>query len=546
MTSSADPTAPRPTGRRPVLIVGAGPVGLTSAAELLRRGVDIHLVDRAPAPSPLTKALLVWPRTLEVLRRLADPAGTADRSLPVDAFHYYSEGRPIATLDLTGRAQPVILPQPEIEDLLGAAVTRLGGEVERGTALTGLEQHPDHVVAVLRGADGTERRAEYAYVLGCDGAGSTVRELLGLSFEGLTYPNTFMLVDAYVDGPLKHDAAHYFCSSRGVLVIIGLPGGRSRVFTSLPPGLAPEDATLELMQQVVDERGPGGLTLRDSAWTSTFAVHARHAERYREGRVFLVGDAAHIHSPAGGQGLNTGVTDAQNLAWKLALVWRGEAGAPLLDSYHTERTQVARAVVRQADLQTRAWLLRKPAQVTARDRAAAAASRFGLFDLDYIPWLAGLRTVYGEGRETRLRSWKLWGHRFVPGALTPDRQVWDRRLGRRLSLREAVSDLQHTLLVELPGTALPPRVARALEQAEKRHPGLLDVRVLDATGTLHDGAPAEPDPARGSSGRTAGRGSGRGSVVLVRPDQHVHARLPLHEAHRVTALLDEALHHPAR
>jgi 3-(3-hydroxy-phenyl)propionate hydroxylase len=163
---------------------------------------------------------------------------------------------------------------------------------------------------------------------------------------------------------------------------------------SCPANLTPDALTLGLVQDILDQCGPGGLHLHDADWVSTFAVRARHTDRYRLGRVFLAGDAAHLHSPAGGHGMNCGITDAHNLAWKLALAWRGQAGERLLASYEPERQQVTRAVLRPADLPTRAGLVRRPHRVWLRDTAVSAASATRLLNRDYIPWVAGLRTRY--------------------------------------------------------------------------------------------------------------------------------------------------------
>jgi len=504
------PQAARP---RPVLVVGAGPVGLTVTAELLRRGVDVRLVDRAEAASPRSKALLVWPRTLDVLRGLGGGPAIEQRGLPVESFRYYSSARRIARIGFDRRTTPVVLPQPEVEALLAQAVARAGGSVDRGTTVVDLAQQQSGVTVGLAHG-GVVTHEEFSYVVGCDGASSTVRDALGLAFDGATHPLTFMLVDARVEGKLQLDAVHYYCSPRGVLVMIALPSGRFRVFTSAPPGLTAEDATLELLQQLVDQRGPGGLRLYDADWSSTFSVHTRHAERFRTGRVFLAGDAAHIHSPAGGQGLNTGVTDAHNLSWKLALAWHGQAGEALLDSYESERREVAGAVVRQADLQTRAWLIAKPWQVALRDLATLAASTTRLFNRDYVPWLTGLRTTYQSGAlvaDGARRSWRHAERRFTTGALLPSRLVAD--------AGTVGGGLHHTLLVvpqrqrdtAVPATALLPAASAAVEG------DLLRLRTLDRQG--------RPGPER--SGRDAVdalRAVPAGSLlVLVRPDGHIAA-----------------------
>lgn len=469
-----------PADTLPVLVTGAGPAGLTAATELLRRGVPVRCVDRADGPSTLSKALGLWPRTVEVIQRVGGRDLFAERALPQSQMRYYSDGKVIANLRYRPATRPLICRQPDIEEALRANLTGVGGTVEWATELVSFEQLGDRVRAGLRGPDGTEREEEFAYLVGADGAGSTVRGRLGVGFEGSTYELRFVVADVRVDTAFDHRMTHYFCSPRGILVACGLPDGRWRVFTSAPPGVSREDIGLAEVQRLVDERGPGGIRLYDPDWISVFDVHARHAETTRVDRVFLIGDAAHIHSPAGGQGLNTGVNDAHNLAWKLALVWHGHVDEPLLDTYASERGEVARAVVRQADVQTRLWLLRRRHQVALRDNALRVASGLRLFDLAYIPWLAGLRTRYRTGGTRGGRAGGARAAGFVPGALAPRR------------LRGELDDLRHTLVV----TGTPDRATRELTRwCADRLDTVLDVRTVTRRG--------------------------RPALVLVRPDGHV-------------------------
>ncbi|MEV7945413.1 FAD-dependent monooxygenase [Streptomyces rubiginosohelvolus] len=522
--------------QRPVLVVGAGPSGLTAAVELTRRGVPVLCVDRAEGPSTSTKALGVWPRTLELLRRMGADEEIRRRVLPQRAMRYYSEGRVIADLRFRDPdVQPVCLPQPDVEAMLRDALAEAGGRIAWGTELVGFQQDGPAVEAVLRGPDGTERTEEFSWVVGADGARSRVREHLDIGFEGATHELSFVVADIELDGPLEPDVTHYFCSPRGILVTCGLPSGRFRVFTSAPPGLRRDDVDLAAVQKLVDERGPGGITLRDPDWISVFAVHSRHADRTREGRVFLLGDAAHIHSPAGGQGLNIGMADAHNLAWKLALCWHGRSGTALLESFERERAQTARAVIRQADAQTRIWLLNKPHQVALRDNALRVASALRLFHLDYLPWLAGQRTVYAQpGSRRRLalpagRPWPGSGG-FTEGGLVPQRRIWDTTSARRAPLRSALSDLRHTLLlVGDPAHGSP--TARLAAWAGDRCAGAVEVQVLRTrAGTLlpwtaeRSGERSGPDTAR---------------IVLVRPDGIADLVCPARESWRVRRRLEE-------
>ncbi|WP_328872474.1 FAD-dependent monooxygenase [Streptomyces sp. NBC_00287] len=474
---------------RAVLVVGAGPVGLTAAAELARRGTPVRLVDRTDGPSPLTKALMVWPRTLEVFRGLGAAAYIDQHGLPVHSFRYNSGTDPICDIVFGDRTRPMVIIQPDVEELLHEAFTEAGGKIEWRTELTRLSQDPDGVLATLRAPDGTETTEEFAYVIGGDGASSTVRKSLGIEFKGATYPNVFILADTEIDGDLQRDAVHYYCTKNGIMVLVPLYNGRFRVFTAGPPGMRPEDLTEEVLQDFVDKRGPGGLKLYDVSWQTTFSIHARHAERFRAGRVFLAGDAAHIHSPAGGQGLNTGVTDAHNLAWKLALVHRGAAAPGLLDSYGSERAAVAEGVVKQAEVQTKAWMLAKRWQIALRDVSARLAERSGVFDRFYSPWLAGLTNHYPAGpavdeeqggrlRRPRLRN----GHLITDAAL-----------------RESLPVDRYTLLVTGPR---PPRLAELAE-------------------TYGDLVTVRSAPGR------------RFSAVLVRPDHYVAAQDTTPELDRI-------------
>jgi 2-polyprenyl-6-methoxyphenol hydroxylase-like FAD-dependent oxidoreductase len=392
-----------------VLVVGAGPTGLLAACELRRRGVPVRLIDRAAAPSPRSRALLLWPRSLDLLADLGARADAEAAGLPITAFSYFSDRRPLATVRFTPELMPLCLPQSGTEQVLTAALHRLGGRVERGVrllALDGLDYSGriaagDRVTAILEHADGTVERCRVEYVVGADGAGSAVRGQIGTGFLGSTYGLAFALVDAPADGPLPADRALYHQSPAGALVIVPLPGGRYRFFASLPPG---EQLSVELMQRILDHRGPGGVRIGPADWQSVFRVHRRHAPRFQLGRVFLAGDAAHVHSPAGGQGLNTGLQDAHNLAWKLAAVLHGEAPVDLLASYGPERQAVAHRVVRDTDLQTRAWLLGNPAAVALRDTAFRTLGRSGVLARLYAPVMAGRRLVYPPVRPTQLPS----------------------------------------------------------------------------------------------------------------------------------------------
>ncbi|WP_405577968.1 alpha/beta fold hydrolase [Streptomyces sp. NBC_01190] len=393
-----------------VLIVGAGPTGLASACELLRRGVRVRLVDAAAGPSTHSKAMLVWPRTLDILQDLGLDRPVGDIAVKLRQMTYYSEGRTVTRMRMADELAPYCLPQRHTEEILYDGLKGLGGGIERGVRLLGLHNldfsgaiTPGHrVTAVLEHRDGSVERFQVPWVIGADGAGSVVRNQLGIAYEGATYENRFLITDARIaDNPLDPDEVHYYQSRNGVLAVVPQPDGLYRFFTNAPAGL--DDGTLADMQRLVDQRGPGGLRLIEPDWVTTFRVHRRRAATFQLGPVFIAGDAAHAHSPMGGQGLNTGIQDAQNLAWKLASVVRGESRPELLASYTPERAAVADAVVRDTDLQTRAAMWTGTSQVAVRDTVMRLLDRTRTLDRFYAPVAAGRRWVYAPSSATAAR-----------------------------------------------------------------------------------------------------------------------------------------------
>ncbi|GEL23105.1 FAD-binding monooxygenase [Pseudonocardia sulfidoxydans NBRC 16205] len=335
-----------------VLIVGAGPVGLTAAVQLARLGVAVRVVEVLEQPTTESRAVGVHARSMELLASL----GALDR--------LESLGRRVPALDVvdgrTGRARvrmdlgnapsrhPYVLDvaQPDTEAVLAERAAELGVVVDRGVALAGLTQDDDGVDVVLRSAGG-ESAARYGWVLGADGGHSTTRRLVGTTLEGGFHGQHFAMADADVDTSYAPDSIRMFTHPDGMGMLFPLAGDRARImFLVDPPPEGTTAPTLAEMQALADVRMGGAVRMHTPRWLTYFEVHHAQVPRYRFGRVFLAGDAAHIHSPAGAQGMNTGIQDAANLAWKLALVAQGRADAALLDSYDAERHPVGAMVVR--------------------------------------------------------------------------------------------------------------------------------------------------------------------------------------------------------
>ncbi|MEU2655288.1 FAD-dependent monooxygenase [Streptomyces sp. NPDC007325] len=360
------------SGGTDVLVVGAGPVGLTAALELRRQGVACRIVDRLPERLPYAKAVGVQPRTLEVWDRMGLVRAALEAAVPMRGQYVYVDGVEQGRYDLVLPPEVpygfAALPQYETERLLEEALARHGTRIERGTALDSFTQDPDGVTARLTDATGAREELRTGYLVGCDGAHSTVRKGLGLAFEGGAFPEEYMLGDVEVDWDLPEGYGLRSMRLDGdgavddVLVCIPLPGRRRyRMSMRVPPGLSAQDTGpgarvahgldggaapgLADIQAVLDRLSPQRTTASALRWASVFRISHRIVDRYGEGRVFVAGDAAHIHPPTGAQGMNTGIQDAYNLAWKLALAVEGAASAGLLASYDAERRPVGEEVV---------------------------------------------------------------------------------------------------------------------------------------------------------------------------------------------------------
>jgi 2-polyprenyl-6-methoxyphenol hydroxylase-like FAD-dependent oxidoreductase len=343
--------------RTQVLIVGAGPTGLVLALWLAKLGVSVRIVDKTEAPGATSRALAVQARTLELYRQLDLAEPIVERGHKTPAVNLWVKGRraarvPFETIgeELTPYPFLKIFPQDEHEKLLVARLADLGVAVERRTELVSFVETGAGVAARLRGPGVAEQTGEAAYIVGCDGARSTVRSLIGAGFPGGTYQQAFYVADIDGAGPSLDGELHVDLDEADFLAVFPLSGeGRARLIGTVSDERAPhadqlkfEDVSSRAIEHMKVE-------VRKVNWFSTYRVHHRVTEHFRHGRAFLAGDAAHIHSPVGGQGMNTGIGDAINLAWKLAAVLAGRAPDGLLDSYEPERIAFAKRLVGTTD-----------------------------------------------------------------------------------------------------------------------------------------------------------------------------------------------------
>jgi len=373
MTSSP---LPERTG---VAIVGAGPTGLAAAAALAAAGQDHVIVDRLPQPLPYSRGATMQSLTLEVLEPSGLTGEMVARGLPVDKVYFSQRDRRLAVIDLgklpTKYPYILMIPQAVTEEVLESRVERTGGKVRRGHELVGLDQ--DGAGVTLTFDTGWTLRADY--VVGADGLESRVRELVGIDMAGGTYPMTLAVADVRLDwSPAREEQYAFagFTGPTGRIVVTPLPDGQHRFGAVLEAG-APRP-TLEGVQELLDRCGPSGVTALEMSWSSRFQAHHRHAARYRSGRVFLAGDAAHVNSPSGGHGLNLGIQDGINLARKLTDVRNG-ADPAMLDGYEAERRRIAAKVIGFTHRSTSLGLGRSALRRRLRPYLLGATGRIPLF-----------------------------------------------------------------------------------------------------------------------------------------------------------------------
>jgi 2-polyprenyl-6-methoxyphenol hydroxylase-like FAD-dependent oxidoreductase len=423
MSSSSD--LPKLPTRTEVLIVGAGPAGLALAASLSQLGVDHVLIDRNTSVQPGSKAAAVQPRTLEYLERIGVSDALIGAGVRSPGFSLHDREKTLLRATFAELDTPfpyvLLVSQQTTEEHLLHRLLELGGTVHRDHRFVGFSADFPGVSATIAGPDGVLHAISARYMVGCDGVRSAVRTAAGIGFPGAAHEQLFLIADVRLSAPAEDLVAQdttFFLSGAGMLLFSPLAGEQYRLVSPAPPGLI--EPTLSDAQRLLADRGPlsGQAGVTEVVRGSTYRVHERVAERFRQGPVLLVGDAAHTHSPAGAQGMNTGIQDAGNLAWKLHAVLTGTAGDELLDTYHAERHPVATEMVAFTALFAKLASVRDPVAARLRNGVlAAAASTPGATD-----WLAtklselDVSYASGPGRSPRV------GDR-VPPSTVPGRDL---------------------------------------------------------------------------------------------------------------------------
>ncbi|AMM15562.1 FAD-binding monooxygenase [Burkholderia sp. PAMC 28687] len=375
----------------PVLIAGAGPTGLAAAMSLSRAGIPVRLVDKAPEPSPWSRAIGIQARTLELFEqhRLVEPF--LELGHRARTGNLYSNGQRLTQLDFdplqTRYPFLLFLDQSVTERLMTEHLETFDVRVERGVELIHFNQGSAGLEATLQHANGAEEHVRLSYLIGADGAHSTVRHGLNIEFTGKTFEQTFLLADLHADTEWPDDEFHIFASGEGIATLFPMGGGRTRLIADQRVAAQSPDApdslqksaapTLDECRELIARRIHHRVTVTNLAWSSYFRLNNRMVDQMRSGRVFLAGDAAHVHSPAGAQGMNTGIQEAFNLGWKIARTLAGVASDRLLDTYHTERHPIEREVLRTSSFMTQMAAAEHGPMKLIRDHVMPVLSAIG-------------------------------------------------------------------------------------------------------------------------------------------------------------------------
>jgi 4,5-epoxidase len=511
-----------------VLVVGAGPTGLGMGLMALRAGLSVRVVDKAPGPSRFSKAIGLQYRVSELLAQL----GLADRFLAAGALPVrvtmYSGPRVLLRLSffdfgsLAGKGAfapvSIMIPQSDTEHLLGRALNERGASLEWGTELEELSQSSAGVTALLRRSVGGREEAEADWVVGCDGAHSAVRKLLGLSFGGKSVPVSFLIADVESGWPRERESVHVWFHRDGSVAAMPLPAaGTWRLFVETTRQSTAEPLRFDDVARVVSERtGQATVDVGRCLWQSDFSINCRMVDRLRVGRVFLAGDAAHVHSPTGGQGIATALQDVANLAWKLGQVQRG-AASELLDSYGAERLPAIRRVLEATDRNTNIFVAPTRALRILRDFVVLPMLRRGAVQRKLVRSLSQLDVSYRAGplaQHSDAGSWR--NTRIRAGDRAPDVVFSSRSEGGDDSLFALLRKGSLVALIGLGGG----RNDRAFALATAlRRLGIASYGIAEASTTASDPAGPLLRDRYGELRRLYGM---TGSYAcIIRPDGHV-------------------------
>ncbi|WP_319457656.1 MULTISPECIES: FAD-dependent monooxygenase [unclassified Mycobacterium] len=515
-----------------VLIVGAGPTGLVLAAELARRGVMPRVIDAGPSDVRESRAVAVVARSLEILDDLGIAAAAIEQGVPLRALNFYDGATLLAELDVTAVDSPfpmdLCIAQWQTTGLLREKVAELGVTIEWNTRLAGYQSDEPGVRAQIIDRHDRTETFETEWLVGCDGTRSTVRETAGIGWETDDLRRGFVLGDFVADWTITRDRFHVWFAKRGLVAVFPMPGGYWRALVSTPGDSPPHDPQLTDFAAAVAERTPLDSHLRDLQWSSSFVAGEGLAAQFRRGRVLLAGDAAHSHSPIGGQGMNTGMQDAYNLGWKLALVAADGCDPALLDSYEAERRPVAVAVINATTTATRVATGTALVARRARRHALRFFSRFDTLQKQFSNAIGEHLVDYHDSTLVR-ENWfnahaAPWSDASntgpAAGKVAPDGYV-ETRSGP-VAMRHIYRGPGHHLVLFAADESNPSTLADWQRQAEEVMAGHGEVHMI--TRCFLPTAPTEGVFADIHSDAHNRYGVRRPSVYVIRPDKYVGYR----------------------
>jgi 4,5-epoxidase len=550
-----------------VLIVGGGPTGLTLACDLRGKGIDAQVIDKATGPATTSRALGLQARGREILSRLGALGDLPDRAVHASATNILLGQRLLTKFVVETQAGrinlgPLVISQAEIEAQLRRRLAELGAEVQWGHELVGATQDSNGVDVRARTSEG-EKAIRTKWLVGCDGAHSDMRKIMDVQFDGWPFPETLILADVQLDWKRRTDEGTMWLHPEGIFGVVPLPTGLWRIFAELRPddpmaqaghgaltattdGSPASPEVVDKMKTLLRERA-GDTTTRISAasWTSVFRFHRRLASTYRRQRMLLAGDAAHIHSALGGQGMNTGIGDAFNLGWKLACVVRGQAADRLLDTYEAERRPVAADVIKETSWAWNILLGRTAFDRLIRDHVFLPIMRWPAVQRWWVDTGSQLRVSYRggplAGASIRSRLSSLIQRAPMPGDRGPDAECRLSGTGAMGTLGQQLN--AHWALLLFGGSEAEQRAcAEAARSRLERDVRV--IRVLPAgcrSRDLHDGDVADAVLEDEHSAVVGAYRPGRHTAILLRPDGHIAWRSSRLAPAGLVAWLDHVL-----
>ncbi len=541
-------SSPLGPNRGPVVIVGAGPTGVMLAIELARRGVEVRVLDKRPSRPDETRAIGIHARTLEVLHQLGIVDEFLDLGHRVEGVIFHLDGRRRAQVRFGALDTPypflLTLSQEQTQRILDQRLDSLGVSIERAVEVLDVHYDTDGAeLAIAVPGEERERSLHADWVVGCDGVNSIVRRRLGLAFDGEDYGQDWLMAEVKTDWPMRSDRFHIFAHSGAVLAMFPLSSRRWRLFLPQVPNRDGERRApdMEEIERLVGQRGPKGIRVTDPTLLATFRCYLRSTKTMRSGRVLIAGDAAHVHSPAGGQGLNTGLHDAFNLGWKLALVAEGQAPPALIDTYQAERVPIATSVLALTHGLVRTFTMPSPRKRFLRDQLLPIALATPAAQRRYTNRLSQLAHNYRGGPLTDPAA------RTARGVLAPgDRlpAVTGLQLdGEPVCTLDLLRRPAHTLLI-FPGASADHEAARKAIARFEAWSGIVNTIVIS-------GEPLDSESVADPGLRAHRRYDAMsGQLLLVRPDGYLASRAPLNrpdlpERHlrRLTAMSPGTVRH---